>query len=113
MRTFDMIIGGSPVSQGSKVTIRSPYDGREVGQAAFAGPEDVELAIQSALDSFPIISGMPAYKRCEILRSIARGISEHSDELSEIICDEAGKPIRFAEGEVKRAGVNRDNANRR
>jgi len=63
----------------------------------------VELAVQAARESFHAISEMPAHRRCEILRGIAQGISERSDELAQTICDEAGKPIKLARGEVERA----------
>ena len=103
MRSFDLIIGDTQPEGATKVIIRSPYDGAEIGEAAFGGPHEIEMAVRAACEAFPIISGMPAYERAEILRSISSGISDHSAELAEIIRDEAGKPIRFAKGEVQRA----------
>lgn len=100
-RKFDLIIGNSHY-KGTKVSIFSPYDGTKVGEVSFGGTEDLERAIQTASKAFPVIAHMPAHERAKILRKISQGISEHFTELAEIIRDEAGKPVQFAEGEVKR-----------
>ena len=103
MRNLNLMIPESQNEAGNVVTIRSPYDGADVGEVAFGGPQEVEKAVQAACKAFRTISGMPAHERAKILRCISDGISERSDNLAEIIRDEAGKPIRFAKGEVQRA----------
>ena len=103
MRSFDLMIGEYRPEGATRAVIRSPYDGAEVGQVAFAGPQEIETAIQTVCDAFPIISEKPAYERAKVLRAISEGISNRAEELAGIIRDEAGKPIRFARGEVGRA----------
>jgi glyceraldehyde-3-phosphate dehydrogenase (NADP+) len=103
MRSFDLMIGESQAEDVTKTTIRSPYDGAEIGEVAFAGPRELENAVRIACDAFYIISREPVHERAKILRAISQGISDRVEELAAIIRDEAGKPIRFAKGEVQRA----------
>ena len=103
MRSYDLLIGNTTAKTNAKVSIRSPYDRKVVGKVAFAGPDEIQSVIQSACDSFTIISQMPAYQRATILRKMSDSIAEHRDELAETIRDEAGKPIRLALAEVERA----------
>ena len=107
MRSFDLVIGKS-VKKAPKVDIKSPYDGKTVGQVVFGQQEDMELAIQAACDSFPVISRMHSHERASILRRMAQNLRVHQEELGEIIRDEAGKPITMALREVDRAAVTFD-----
>ncbi len=103
MRNFDLIIGGATVRKSPKIAIKSPYDGATVGKVVFGDKDDFDRALQSACDSFKIISTMPAHDRARMLRRISAIIAERKQELGEIICDEAGKPITLALREVERA----------
>jgi len=103
MRIFDLIIGGSTARKSPKTTIKSPYDGVVVGKVVFGEKHDFDRALQSAHDSFKIISTMPAHDRARMLRRISAIMAERKQELGEIIRDEAGKPITLALREVDRA----------
>jgi acyl-CoA reductase-like NAD-dependent aldehyde dehydrogenase len=65
----------------------------------------IARAIGEALSAFPETRRMPTWKRAEALRAIAAGIARRRSEFAGAIVDEAGKPIRYAEGEVDRAIV--------
>jgi len=103
MRNFDLIIGGSTVRKSPKTAIKSPYDGATVGKVVFGEKDDFDHALQSACESFEIMSIMPAHDRARMLRRISAIIAERKPELGEIIRDEAGKPITLALREVDRA----------
>ena len=103
MRNFDLIIGGDTVRKSPKTSIKSPYDSTIVGKVVLGDKDDFDRAIQSACESFKIISNMPAHDRARMLRRIAAIVAERKQELSEIIRDEAGKPITLALREVDRA----------
>jgi glyceraldehyde-3-phosphate dehydrogenase (NADP+) len=103
MRGFKLNINGNLNNRGTEHTIRSPYNGKAVGKVMFAGPKEAELALDLSCRAFDGISNMPAYERASVLREISKGISHCSDQLAEIIKDEAGKPIELARAEVDRA----------
>jgi acyl-CoA reductase-like NAD-dependent aldehyde dehydrogenase len=103
MRSFDLIIGGDTVRKSPKTSIKSPYDGTIVGKAVFGDMDDFDSAVSSAVDSFKLISTMPAHDRARMLRRISAIIAERKQELGEIIRDESGKPITPALREVERS----------
>ncbi|MDY6853377.1 MAG: aldehyde dehydrogenase family protein [Thermodesulfobacteriota bacterium] len=103
MHKFKMNINGNLDNQGTEHTIRSPYDRKAVGKVIFAGPKEAEFALDTACRAFDEISNMPVYERASVLREISKGISQCSDQLTQIIKDEAGKPIKLARAEVDRA----------
>jgi acyl-CoA reductase-like NAD-dependent aldehyde dehydrogenase len=99
-------INGKEVKGGARVQheVRSPYDGTLVGVVDFSTTEDLEAAIQSAQNTFEhVMKKMPAYERAAILRKSADLLEERGEEFAQLLCKEAGKPIRDARSEVGRA----------
>lgn len=103
MEPFGLILGTERKDIGATRAIRSPYDGREVGRIQFGDAAAVSQAIELAAARFPSFSHEPLHRRIGWLRAIAEGIEAHAEKIAYTIADEAGKPIRFARGEVMRA----------
>lgn len=84
--------------------VRNPYNGELVGTVDFATQEDLLLAIESAQQVFEhTMKKMPAHQRSTILRKSADLLEINGEQFAQILCQEAGKPIRDAHGEVSRA----------
>ena len=64
--------------------------------------DDVETAIEAAVQAFTVTRKMSSYQRANILRKIADGIRQRREEFARTICQEAGKPIKTARLEVDR-----------
>ena len=102
MRSFDLIIDGK-VRKSEKRVIKSPFDGSDVGEVAVAEEAEIEEATQAAVRAAEEMAALPRHARVKILRDTAHRLIRHQDELGEIICDEAGKPITYAKAEAARA----------
>ncbi len=102
MRTFDLNIKGE-TRQVEKRVIRSPFNEAAVGQVPQAGAEEIEQAAEVAVAAASEMAALPRHARIKALRDIAHGLLNRQEELARIIRDEAGKPIRYAEGEAARA----------
>lgn len=68
-----------------------------------AGPEDVESAVNAAVDAFSRTSRSASFERSAILRKIADTLTVRREEFARLITREAGKPITFSRSEVDRA----------
>jgi acyl-CoA reductase-like NAD-dependent aldehyde dehydrogenase len=69
---------------------------------AKAGPDAIEGAIAAAAEAAPAMAAFPPYERQAVLEHCVARFRERFDELAEVLCLEAGKPIRDARGEVTR-----------
>lgn len=99
---YKMFIDGSWVkSSGGSFEVRDPSDNSLVGRVPAALKKDADRAIKAAYKAKPIIGGMDAVERMELLNRISELVKEHSKNLIKIISREAGKPVHYAEGEVK------------
>jgi glyceraldehyde-3-phosphate dehydrogenase (NADP+) len=96
---------GTPVE-----SIRSPFDGSEVGLMPVAGEAEFEAAILQAERSFTSMRRLPRFVRADILERTAEIIRARRDEFVRLIAQEAGKPLYDARGEVSRAIFNLRNA---
>lgn len=96
-------LAGEWSGDGKELEVLSPATGKVLGITYRPGGESVERAVSSAVEAFGETREMPAHRRAELLGKIARGIEENTQAFAEIIAGEAGKPIRYARGEVERA----------
>jgi glyceraldehyde-3-phosphate dehydrogenase (NADP+) len=100
---YRMFIGGRWVkaSEGGTFEVRDPSDGSLVGNAPAALKKDADSAIEAAWNARAAMSDMEIVERIELLDSMSDLVREHSKDFVKILMREAGKPVTYAEGEVK------------
>jgi acyl-CoA reductase-like NAD-dependent aldehyde dehydrogenase len=96
-----LLIGGDWVETGDWTEVRSPYSGEVVGRVPKAGADETRRAIDAAEEAMR--EPLPAHKRAEILVGVAAQLGRRHDEVARLISDEAGKPMKAARVEAKRA----------
>ena len=96
-----LLIAGEWVETGDWLEVRSPFSGEVVGRVAKAGAEETRRAIDAAEQA--MAEPLPAHKRAEILVRVAGYLGKRHDEVARVISDEAGKPMKAARVEAKRA----------
>jgi acyl-CoA reductase-like NAD-dependent aldehyde dehydrogenase len=96
-----LFIGGEWIETGDWLEVRSPYSGDAVGRVAKGGARETERAIDAAERAMN--EPLPAHKRAEILVKVAGLLGRRHDEVARLISDEAGKPMKAARVEAKRA----------
>lgn len=102
MREMQLFLGGELRDGADWLTVRSPFDGREVAKIARGGPAELEAAAASAHRMAAVRPAPPPSERAAILEHTAALVGEHRDGLAQAICEEAGKPIALARVEVDR-----------
>ena len=97
----NLLIGGEWVETGDWIEVASPYSGETVGRVAKAGAHEARRAIDAA--EAAMREPLPAHKRAEILVRVAGLLGRRHDEVARTISDEAGKPLKAARVEARRA----------
>ncbi len=100
---YDIYVGGQFRQTESPLVVSNPFTNKDFAQTWKAGTEDLELAIQAALAVQDEMKNMPSYKRFEILRQISDAIRSDRERLASVLAQEAGRPMRYALGEIDRA----------
>jgi acyl-CoA reductase-like NAD-dependent aldehyde dehydrogenase len=96
-------LDGGPVPSSASTTLRAPYDDAILADVHQAGATELDRALATATRLQPTMAALPRHRRRAILDGIARGIAARKDAFVDVIVHEAGKPRRFALGEVERA----------
>jgi len=96
-----LLIGGEWIETGDWIDVASPYSGETVGHVAKAGADETRRAIDAAEEAMR--EPLPAHKRAEILVRVAGFLGRRHDEVARTISDEAGKPMKAARVEARRA----------
>jgi len=95
-------IAGEFVSTKQKLEVLNPYDNTIVGLTYIAGKEEFELAISKALSVRKEMQNLASHKKYTVLMNIANAIKSKKEELALILAKEAGKPLKYALGEIDR-----------
>ncbi|WP_093575937.1 aldehyde dehydrogenase family protein [Amycolatopsis rubida] len=96
-------IAGQAEQGASTLVVHHPFDGSEVATVAVPGADQVERAVAAAAAVAKEFRRTPAHQRAAALEHVSRGIAMRAEELAEVITAENGKPLKWAEAEVKRA----------
>jgi alpha-ketoglutaric semialdehyde dehydrogenase len=104
-RSFGNFVGGEWVDAANGETFESvnPATGETLGTFPRSSQEDVERAVAAAKAAFEDWRLVPAPKRGEILLRFALLLTEHKDELTQLMSREMGKVLAEAGGDVQEA----------
>lgn len=100
--TFPYFLANRPVQADVELTVYDKFTQEPAYRTALADDHAIDEAIQAAVTAFPKTRRMPAHQRQAVLEHVAIRIRQRQDELAEVLCVEAGKPIRDARGEISR-----------
>src|SRR5712691_5356602 len=104
-KSFKNLIGGEWVDAASGETCesRNPATGDTIGKFPKSGAEDVDRAVEAAKAAYEEWRLVPAPKRGEILYRFAQLLTDHKQELTELMSREMGKVLAEAGGDVQEA----------
>ncbi len=103
MNDYKLYIAGKFIKTDQKLVVTNPFDNSVVGETYLAGKKELENAINKALEVKSIMRDLPSYQKYKILNDIVGRISEKKEELALTLSKEAGKPLKYALGEIDRA----------
>jgi acyl-CoA reductase-like NAD-dependent aldehyde dehydrogenase len=94
-------VAGEWTETGEWIDVLSPYSGETVGRVAKCGAGEAKRALDAAAAA--LAEPLAAHRRAAILDAVAIALEARRDEAAEIICAEAGKPLKTARVEAERA----------
>jgi acyl-CoA reductase-like NAD-dependent aldehyde dehydrogenase len=97
-----LYLANAPLTTRAALEVRDKWDGSVCARVSKADPELLERAIAAAVAAAPALARMAAYERRDVLLHCVRRFEERAEELAQLLCSEAGKPIRDSRGEVTR-----------
>jgi glyceraldehyde-3-phosphate dehydrogenase [NAD(P)+] len=97
---FKVFIDGKWTLTKNRAPLISPATGKKIAEISVADSDDADRAIESANRSKEKIRDMAAIDRIELINTCRKELSQHMDEVSEVLSLEAGKASRSARGEI-------------
>jgi acyl-CoA reductase-like NAD-dependent aldehyde dehydrogenase len=96
-----LLVAGEWIDTGQWLDVTSPYSGDVVARVAKVGAAEAKRAVDAAEQA--MCEPLPSHKRAEILVKVSGALGRRHDEVARLISDEAGKPMKAARVEAKRA----------
>ena len=98
-------LAGEFVEAGTPLEVRNPATDELVATTFQAGAAELERATLAAVEAFERTRRLASYERRDALAHVADRITEHADELTDLLSRESGKPVKDARGEVLRGAL--------
>ncbi len=102
VKDYPLYLANRAVSPNHDLEVTNKYSGELAARVPLAGTREIEDGIAAAVRAAPALAEMAPYERQAVLRHCVNRFKERSDELAELLCVEAGKPINDSRGEVSR-----------
>ena len=102
MRELGTFISGEWRKTTDEITVRSPYDGREVSRVSRAATAELGGALDAAAAAREPMARLSPNQRAVVLDKAAAEVAHRRDEFANILVEEAGKPIALARVEADR-----------
>jgi acyl-CoA reductase-like NAD-dependent aldehyde dehydrogenase len=99
---YPLYLANRPLTPNQDLEVTNKYTGELAARVPLAGKQEIESGIAAAVAATPAMAEMPPYERQAVLRHCVARFRERADELAELLCIEAGKPINDSRGEVGR-----------
>jgi betaine-aldehyde dehydrogenase len=100
METRLLIDGELVAGTGAALSVENPFTEETIATPQVAGSEQIDAAIAAARRAWPGWARTPAGERAELLKSVAAGLRERTEELAELMTAEGGKPLLENRDEV-------------
>lgn len=101
-KQYPYYLANEAVYANSELVVTDKYTGEPATSVALADVNTIDKAIEAADRSQEALRKMAPYERQDILNYCVLRFKERFEELAQVLCIEAGKPIRDARGEVSR-----------
>src|SRR5687768_8914019 len=95
-------LANRPVFADSCLEVTDKSTQQVVCKVAKADTAAISAAIDAAVGASKAMAQMPAYSRQAVLRHCVKRFGERAEELADVLCTEAGKPITASRLEVQR-----------
>ncbi|MEA2005096.1 MAG: aldehyde dehydrogenase family protein [Acidobacteriota bacterium] len=97
-----MLLNGEWVDRDHKIEVKDPFDDSLIDTVPKATSEDVETALNAAVQGFEQAKKLTVYERAQILYKTASIVSENLEDFARLISREGSKTIREARKEASR-----------
>jgi acyl-CoA reductase-like NAD-dependent aldehyde dehydrogenase len=102
MESYPYYLANKPVAGNLKLSVTDKYTGSVYAEVSLADAGVIDQAIAAAVAAERPMAEMASFERRAVLEHVLTRVGERQKELAELLCIEAGKPIKDARGEVTR-----------
>lgn len=99
---YPYYLANEPARPNADLPVFDKFSNHLAARVALADVAAIDTAIDAAVRATEPMRELPGYRRQQVLMHCAHRFEERAEELAEVLCIEAGKPIRDSRGEVAR-----------
>lgn len=105
MAEYDLIIDGKRVAADTSFSVINPATETSAGECPIATREQLDAAVDAAARAFESWSQAPDEERAAACGRVAQALTEHAEEIAQILTREQGKPLNGAGSRFELGGA--------
>jgi acyl-CoA reductase-like NAD-dependent aldehyde dehydrogenase len=102
LEKYPYYLANKPQQPNTDLEVTDKFTGKVITRVALADAKAIDRAIDATVKAAEPMRQMRPYERQAVLQHCVKRFQERSEELAELLCLEAGKPIKDSRGEVSR-----------
>jgi acyl-CoA reductase-like NAD-dependent aldehyde dehydrogenase len=102
---FSLLIDGAPADAPSSLEVINPATGQVFARCPAAGRDELDRAVEGARRAFPGWRDLAYADRAARIRAFCQSLTQHQNELAQLLTMEQGKPLTQARDEITRAAT--------
>lgn len=99
---YPLFLANRPLAPNHDLEVRDKFTGAPIARVAQANAALIHQALDRAVAAVEPLRAWPAHKRQAVLEHLVQRVRERQAEFADLLCAEAGKPIKDSRGEVTR-----------
>ncbi len=103
MNEYKIYCGGEFITTDTKLPVMNKYTNELFEQTSLANKLVLDIAIKAAEEAKEACKNLSSSEKYEILKFISEHLFKDKKRLSQILCIESAKPLRYALAEIERA----------
>ncbi|RLD42570.1 MAG: aldehyde dehydrogenase [Bacteroidetes bacterium] len=103
MEEFKLYCGGEFITTEKILDVENPFSQKVFAKTYLASKENLETAINKALEVQDEMKNMSSLRKYEALSYISKSLKEQLTYFAELLALESGKPIIYSKGEILRS----------
>jgi len=103
MNIYEIYVGGDFMRTSQTIEVKNSFDSSLIATTFLANKNQLEIAINKAIEIKDVMKNLPSFKKYQILMDIANHLNNDKQQLAIILSQEACKPLKYALSEIERS----------
>lgn len=103
LKKYPFYLANQAIYANQDLMVKDKFTNEPFAVVSQADSAVIQQAIEASVTAFEEFKHWPSYRKKNVLKYVVNSIQNHLNDFADLLCIEAGKPIKDARGEIQRS----------